>query len=433
MVKPQLGQLEAEQLNTQINLNPDVVIVGAGIAGSALAYVLAEAGLNIVQLEKTLQHKDVVRGEWLAPWGVLEATQLGLTDIYETEGAHRLARHISYSEFLSRDEAEAMTFEMARDFPEVPLCLGHPRTCNLLNSIAVESGVTLCRGITRLQVAPGKPPTVDFEWENLSYSLMPRWVVGADGRNGVVARQIGCVTEHDQEHHLFSGMLVENAYDWPEDLQVIATEGDANVLAFPQGEGRVRIYLGWPKEDRTRLVGPEGPKHFLESWQLECVPHSAVITNATPASPCIAYPNFDAWVDTPVREGVVLIGDAAGRNDPIIGQGLSISHRDVRLVRDAMLGEKDWTTDIFNDYLSERQERMSRLRTVARLTSLKDSAFGETGRKMRHEIHERIAKNPELATPNAAAFIGPEVLPADVFSEAFTRQIVGQPIWSDLP
>jgi choline dehydrogenase-like flavoprotein len=62
-------------LNSQIALNPDVVIIGAGITGSALADVLAEAGLTIVQLEKALEHKDVVRGEWLAPWGVLEATQ----------------------------------------------------------------------------------------------------------------------------------------------------------------------------------------------------------------------------------------------------------------------------------------------------------------------------------------------------------------------
>jgi menaquinone-9 beta-reductase len=34
---------------------------------------------------------------------------------------------------------------------------------------------------------------------------------------------------------------------------------------------------------------------------------------------------------------VVLVGDAAGHNDPIIGQGLSIALRDVRLVGEAIL------------------------------------------------------------------------------------------------
>lgn len=419
-------------LNTTINTHPDVVIVGAGIAGSALATTLSQAGLGVVLLEKSLVHKDVVRGEWLAPWGVTESNRLGLTELYEKEGAHRVMRHVTYNEHLSREEAESQTLQLG-DFPESPLCLGHPRTCNLLNRAAQEKGAVLCRGITRLAIKTGTPPTVTFAWQGADYTLTPRWVVGADGRTGIVAKQIGCVTEHDPEHHLFSGMLVEDAKDCPEDLQVIATEGDANVLAFPQGNGRVRIYLGWPKEDRARLVGPDGPRRFLESWGLDCVPDANAIVSATPASPCIAYPNFDAWVDSPVRAGVVLIGDAAGRNDPIIGQGLSIAHRDVRLVADALLGETTWTTGLFDDYVSERKERMSRLRITARLASLRDSAFGPAGRKLRQDIHERMEKRPELAAPVAAAFVGPDALPAEVFSDQFLAQIVDAPLWSDLP
>ena len=90
-------------------------------------------------------------------------------------------------------------------------------------------------------------------------------VVGADGRNGTVAKQIGKVLMQDPEHHLFSGMLVEGADAWPEDLQVIGYEDDVNFLAFPQGGGRVRIYIGWPSEQRSRLAGPDGPKRFLEA------------------------------------------------------------------------------------------------------------------------------------------------------------------------
>ncbi len=420
-------------MDPNINLTPDVAIVGGGIGGSALAYVLTQAGLDVVLLEKTLQHKDVVRGEWLAPWGVVEANRLGLTELYTENGAHRISRHIGYSEFTSAAEAEANAFDLNQDIAERPLCLGHPAACNLLNQTAQEAGVCYLRGITGLSVVPGTPPSVAFVWQKTEYTLTPRWVVGADGRNGVVAKQIGCVTEHDPEHHLFSGMLVEDAHDWPEDLQVIATEGDANVLAFPQGEGRVRIYLGWPSADRARLVGPEGAQRFLRSWQIDCVPNANAIVNATPVSPCIAYPNFDAWVDSPVREGVVLIGDAAGRNDPIIGQGLSITHRDVRLVRDIMLGESDWSMGMFDDYIKERTERMARLRTVARLTSLRESAFGDAGRRQREYIHHQLVQTPELATPFLAGFVGPEALPAEVFSDAFTEQLVGSPIWADLP
>ena len=407
----------------------DVVIVGAGIGGSALAITLARGGLDVLLLEKSREHKDVVRGEWLSPWGVEEANKLQLTDLYMSAGAHRLDRHIAYNEFVTPAEAEAQTLHIAQAAPETPLCLGHPKTCNLLNQAAVSLGVEFVRGISSLNVTPGNPPKLSYQADGHAYEIQPRWVVGADGRNGVVAKQMGCKSEHDPEHHLFSGMLVEGAHSWPEDLQVIAHEDDVNVLAFPQGDGVVRIYLGWPSADRGRLIGPQGSQRFLDAWQLDCVPHAEAIANATPVSPCIAYPNHDAWVDHIVTDGVVLIGDAAGRNDPIIGQGLSITHRDVNFVAEAFLHNQTWQTDMFAQYVAEREERMSRLRTTARLTTLRESAFGESGKALRYQIHERIHNNPDLAAPYAAGFVGPHNLPAEVFAPEFTKQIVGRSIW----
>ena len=92
-------------MSTPINQNRDVVIVGVGIGGSALADVPANGGLSVVILEKTLQHKDVVRAEWLAPWGVLEATELGLTETYVAAGANRSLRNIFYDDLMTREEA----------------------------------------------------------------------------------------------------------------------------------------------------------------------------------------------------------------------------------------------------------------------------------------------------------------------------------------
>jgi hypothetical protein len=56
---------------------------------------------------------------------------------------------------------------------------------------------------------------------------------------------------------------------------------------------------------------------------------------------------------------VVLIGDAAGHNDPIIGQGTSITLRDVRIVQEIILSE-DWRPSSFENrrpsLLSSRPE-----------------------------------------------------------------------------
>ena len=50
----------------------DLVVVGGGIAGGALAIVMARAGYSVLLLEETDAFQDKVRGEWIAPWGVAE-------------------------------------------------------------------------------------------------------------------------------------------------------------------------------------------------------------------------------------------------------------------------------------------------------------------------------------------------------------------------
>lgn len=409
----------------------EIVIVGAGIGGGALATVLARAGVEVLLLERTLEHKDVVRGEWIAPWGVAETQKLGLYELYRAAGGHHLTRHVTYDELVPLAESERRMLDLRAMSPggAGPLCLGHPRMCNLLDEAAVAAGARLLRGISRLKVTTGSPPAVEFVHEGHLHTLRPRLVVGADGRNGMVAEQIGCTLHRDPEHHLFSGMLVENAHGWPEELQAIATEGDVNLLAFPQGGGKVRVYMGFASEQRSRLLGPEGPRRFLEAWRVDCVPHADAIASATPVSPCITYPNSDAWVDDPVREGVVLIGDAAGRNDPITGQGQSITHRDVRLVRDALLQQRDWGESAFADYRAERRERMRRLRTVARMVAVRESEFTDAARRRRAEIDERLAANPALGIAFAAPMVGPDAIPSEAFEDGFVQRVMGGPIW----
>ncbi|MGJ3626820.1 SDR family NAD(P)-dependent oxidoreductase [Sphingomonas sp. MMS24-JH45] len=64
----------------------DLIVVGGGIGGSALAAVMARAGKSVLLLEKSTAYEDRVRGEWIAPWGVAETRRLGLYDTLVAAG-----------------------------------------------------------------------------------------------------------------------------------------------------------------------------------------------------------------------------------------------------------------------------------------------------------------------------------------------------------
>ncbi len=408
----------------------DVAIVGAGVGGSALALALLAAGHDVLLLEREQRYVDRVRGEWIAPWGVAEAQALGLYDVLRAAGGHHLARHITFGEVLDPEVARATAVPLGAMRPGVegPLCIGHPHLCQTLSEAARTRGARLVRGAEDVTVEAGASPRVRWRDTAGEHACGARLVVGADGRSSSVRRQIGVALRSAPAHHLFTGLLVEGAADWPEDLQAIATEGDFAFLAFPQGRGRIRIYGGYALEQSTRFAGPQGPRRFLAACRLRCLPESEAFAAATPAGPCRSYPNQDTWSERPFAAGVVLVGDAAGYNDPILGQGLSIALRDVRVLRDLLLASSDWSEAAFAPYAEERSERMRRLRFAAAVQSRLEVEFGEAARARRRGFTSRAASDPSLAVALVASMAGPEALPADAFGDAAARRILGEPI-----
>jgi menaquinone-9 beta-reductase len=405
--------------------NPEVVIVGAGIGGSALATVLARAGIAVTMLDKSLEHVDHVRGEWLAPWGVAETQRLGLYETLIGAGGHHLGRHIAYGDDLDATTAESQLLDLtafANAGFKPPLCMRHPDMCNLLNGEAIKSGVELIRGVVEVQVIAGVAPEVRFRHESVERKFNPRIVIGADGRNSVVRAQVGIEQHRDPTHHLMAGMLVDDTTGWPADLQIFGTENRVNFLAFPQSPKRVRLYICYGIDEKHRFAGADNQKHFLDAFHLKTVPASEHLANGTPSGPCNSYGNEDTWTEVPYVPGVVLIGDAAGHNDPIIGQGLSIAYRDVRIVRDLMLEKRNWTSDIFRPYADERRERMRRLRLTAATFSIISAEFGDHARARRLKVREERLRN-NLPDLGPAAFVGPEVLPAEFFDETILDRL----------
>ncbi len=404
----------------------DAVVVGGGIAGSALGGALAAAGQRVLILERSEAFEDVVRGEWIAPWGVAEAKTLGLYDAMRAAGGHHLAKHYAFDE--TRDPsgvyAAPLPLEAFRPGIPGPLCIGHPHLCQTLLDHAARQGALVKRGVSDARVTAGTAPAVRYAHAGAQHEASARLVVGADGRASSVRRQIGATLREAPEHHLFAGLVVDGAAEWPDDWQATATEGDVYFLAFPQGRGRVRLYAAYGREQAGRFAGSEGAQRFLDACVLKCLPETEAFRAARPAGPCRTYANQDTWIDAPFTDGVVLVGDAAGWNDPIAGQGLSVTLRDVRVVRDLLLADGLATRGL-GAYAEERRERMRRLRFSAALQARLHAEFGANARAARADIFARQEKNPALGMAALSAFTGPELVPAEAFSQDAARAMFG--------
>jgi 2-polyprenyl-6-methoxyphenol hydroxylase-like FAD-dependent oxidoreductase len=405
----------------------DVAIVGAGIGGTALGGYLARHGLRVMIVERETEYSDRVRGEWMAPWGVAELQRLDLYDTFRAAGAHHISRSVNYDELIPPAMAEQRALPVRQLHPGVPgpLTMQHVTMQQLALANAVAAGADVRRGVSAVQIHAGPQPSIEFQHDGHQCQLGCRLIVGADGRSSTVRRQLGFKLDEAPLDHLIVGLLVEDIGSWPEDLQALGKVGDLHYLIFPQGHGRARLYADYAYRGDRRFGGEHGARELLAAFDMDCVPNSESIANATPIGPCRSYPSQDAWIDRPYTEGAVLMGDAAGYNDPILGQGLSVTLRDARILGEALLGDNAWHQALFEAYADERRERLRRLRFVASFVTTLFARFGAADIDRRKAAFERIAANPELMMPTLAAYLGPDRVNAACFTRDFYARVFG--------
>lgn len=74
----------------------DLITIGGGLGGAALAHVMAQAGAKVLVIERAEEFTDRNRGEWLAPWGVADAKKLGIYEALMSGGGHELPMFTIY-------------------------------------------------------------------------------------------------------------------------------------------------------------------------------------------------------------------------------------------------------------------------------------------------------------------------------------------------
>ena len=342
----------------------DVVIVGGGIGGSALAATLAGAGCEVLVLEKTVQFEDENRGELLWPWGVAEAKRLGIFDSLAAAGGHTVTRVLTWNS-LRPGASDELPLTGLVPGVDGSLNLGHPQARQAILDLAEARGATVGRGVSGVAVARGE---VEWTENGERREARCRLLVGADGRRSTVRKQAGFEYFRGPVEHYAAGMLVRSERI-PSDANITCREGATQFLSFPQRDGLARLYHCVPIADKGRFSGPRSHHRFLRATSLETLPDSEAWVDAEVAGPINTFPCGDSWVGSPVLEGFALIGDAGGYNNLLIGQGLSLALRDARILSEVLLGTSEWSAEGLGPYASERTQRLATQRFTGRLVA----------------------------------------------------------------
>ena len=320
----------------------DLIVIGGGVGGAALAANMAAAGARTLVLEAEETFRDRVRGEAVMPWGVAEARLLGLDDALERAGANPLPFWDSYA---GADRSGHRDLTRTTGVKEPVMACYHPNLQSALLQHAEELGAAVWRGARVRGLASSTDSSgaiVTVERNGTALRLSACLAVGADGRGSPTRGWAGFPVLQDPERNLVSGVLMDGiALSSDATHAWLDTEKGHFILNFPQGEGRARVYLCYAAESAKRYGGPDDVRTVLGQCIASGVP-AEVYGNATAAGPLATFDGRTTWVESAYRNGVALVGDAAANTDPTWGQGLSMAFRDARILMEQLLANDDW-------------------------------------------------------------------------------------------
>lgn len=287
----------------------DVIIVGAGPGGSMAAKTAADAGLNVVLLEKRQEIGDPVRcaegvskrslSKMVKPEPEWIASEVKGARIYAPDG-----KSIVMSEDKSGSEVgyvlERKVFDRglamlaARAGAKVMV---KTRALGLLKKDGVPCGVSAMRIGEPLQI---EAPVI----------------IGADGVESKLGRWAGIDTTLKLENiescaqFLVSDPSIDDEYTEFFLGNAIAPSG--YVWSFPKGEKLANVGLGIQGSrskpgEATRLLCEFMKSHF---------PNGRVVEMVVGGDPC------SGSIESATSDGVMLVGDAARQTDPFTGGGI---------------------------------------------------------------------------------------------------------------
>ncbi|MGB6857295.1 MAG: NAD(P)/FAD-dependent oxidoreductase [Terracidiphilus sp.] len=394
----------------------DVAIAGGGLGSAALAKNMAEQGASVLVIEHERQFKDRVRGEVMLPWGYAEVQALGIADCLAGAGGH----HLNWIDtYVASDRVEHRELIPSTKHQLPCLACYHPAMQESLLQAAAAAGATVRRGAAVRAVRPGTRPQMVLEEDGRAETIVARIVVGAGGRSCMARSSAHFPVLRDPEDMMIAGVLLENVPAAEDVLQGIYnfSLGQLTIVG-PQGGGRARMYLCYHDGTQPRLQGSGDLARFVDGCK-KAGASAALFEDARQTGPLATFGCAHTWVDHPYRDGVALVGDSAASSDPTWGQGLSLTLRDARVLRDHLLHNDDWDA-AGHAYADEHDGYAGRLHTFHQWMTTMYLGTGPDADARRARAMPLIAQDPSRQPD--ALFVGPD-LPVD---EAARKRFFGE-------
>ncbi len=335
----------------------DVLIIGGGPSGAACAYWLAEAGHDVLMVEKKRYPREKTCGDGLTPRSVRQLYDLGLAD--------EMVKHHRFDGL--RSHAFGRTLELRwplhPDYPDHGYVVTRKDLDHLVAQRAEKAGATVWqaseavepivdRGLVRgalirrkdgARARSGADPTgaAPAGTEPVTVAVAARYVIVADGANSRFGRSLG--TSRNRSYPL--GMAIRGYYTsprhdepWIESWLDIRDKAD-NVLPgygwiFPVGDGRINVGIGllstfnqWKSVNTSHLM-QAFVEYAPESWDMRpetCCgpPTGGRLPMALSVGPH-AGPTY------------LVIGDAGGCINPFNGEGIAYAYETGRMAAGAI-------------------------------------------------------------------------------------------------
>jgi geranylgeranyl reductase family protein len=325
----------------------DVVVIGGGPAGSSCAYWLAEAGWDVVVVEKKHFPRVKTCGDGLTPRAVRQLADMGLEDALA--GSHKYSGLRAYGFGQSIE----MQWPEHPNFPSYGYTITRHDLDGLVAERAVKAGATLLAGTEVvgpiIDEAAGLSPTLPFlsgvtikdKDTGTSGEIHARYVVVADGANSRVGRMLGTERRRDLPLGMaLRGYYTSDRHDDPfieSHLDIRDAEGNmvpGYGWIFPMGDGRINVGVGLLSTDK-RWKGVN-TSHLMDTF-VDFAPKSWGMSPET----CLGPPTggkLPMGLSVGPRAGgnVILAGDAAGTINPFNGEGIAYGYETGRLAAAAL-------------------------------------------------------------------------------------------------